>query len=275
MEGELSVLYALLFLALVLGPTITNDLFLHGSKSYQKGHIAAVLIVITAVLFNVNPLVVVWPLFCVAGLLMHLRNRVQTLLTLQTIVTSIPFVFSTIAAVWLFCGSNDLYLLGYDKYWSFYAALHGNYLGWLYLGCLAHLSVHRETSNHLYALGCLVGFALFLMVAFGINGIPLLKSIGAIGLSILVPCCILLFSIHAKRRISTWFCAISLLAILFSMGLALMNEFWVVYPPTFLGVRSMVTLHGVLNAVVVIPLFYIAIRLDTNAAETFIEERSS
>ena len=258
---ELDYLYFLLLVAFILAPIMTNSLFLHNSKSYQIGHIFAFIFVIFGLVSGINQFFVAWLLFCGAGFLLYLKQEFKELISFQGFATCIPFVFSIIASVWLVAGTNDLGLLGYNKHWSFYAALHGNYLGWMFLGCLASLSKKNDGKSILFSVGCYICLVLFLLVAFGIDGVPYFKTIGVIGLAIVVPFFIVLCLISTNNRASKFLAGLSLIGIMFSLSLAVCNEFWVLKPQIFMGARSMVSLHGVVNALIVIPSFYFAVWL--------------
>lgn len=262
MDTELYILYFLLLIALILAPILSNDLLLQRHRFYRIGHIISVVIVLIGILSDATLLVSAWILFCIAGLILHFIERFKGRLTLSFVATNIPFLFSIIGSVWFFSGVNDLYLLGYNEHWSLYAAMHSMFLGWMYIGCLAHLASNNYPNARIYTIGCCLCLVLFLFVAFGINGIPHLKSMGAIGLSILVPFYIFLFCWHSQNTTARLLGGTSIVALLYSMTLALMNEFWIVQPPTTLGINSMVTLHGIINAVIVIPCFYVAVRLN-------------
>ena len=196
------------------------------------------------------------------GLFIHFKNNRNNLFNFRILATFIPFVFSIIASVWLVAGSNGLYLLGYDINWSFYAALHGNYLGWMFLACMAFLSTKSLKFANFYTLGCYISFILFLLIAFGIDGVPYIKAIGVVGLTILVPVIIGLYSFASRHKTSKFLSMLSLILVFVSMTLAVLNEFWTIDPQYFLGARSMVTVHGVLNAFIVTPLFFLALKLD-------------
>lgn len=172
----------------------------------------------------------------------------------------IPILFCLVATTWLIAGSFDLHLLGFSREWSFYAALHGFFLGFMFTSCLVTLS----KKNRLYLWGCYLTLVLFLSVAFGINGVPYIKRVGVIGFALLMPFLIghytFHLSVHDKR--SRYFSLISLSAIVLSMALAVLNEFWLEFPRELLGLPTMVLTHGLLNAFVAIPFFYLAIKME-------------
>ena len=262
MQYELNYLYGFLLISFILAPHLTNCLLLGDSKIYRTLHLVSLVIVLLGIFLKLNEVLAVWFLFCIFGLWLHFRNEVENLWSLKTIATFIPFVFSVIASVWLVAGTNDLFLLGYDKHWSFYAALHSNFLGWIFLGCLTFLSKRSNSKSIFYTVGCYVCFIFFLMIAFGINGVPYIKSIGTLGLSLVVPFFIGLYFLTTVNRASKILASFSLVGVLFSMTLAVLNEFSSVTPQFFLGAASMVTLHGLINSLLVTPFFFFAIKLE-------------
>lgn len=262
---ELVFLNLFLGVAFVLAPLMTSRFFLSSSRLYLAAHKVALAVLFFGAILKLNYLAGVWPLFCALGLLLHLKNESKSGFSANVVASIIPFAFSLISAVWFFAGVNDLQLLGYGKAWSFYAALHGSYLGWMFVGCLALLS-KRPNSSRLYLWGCYLSFIFFLCVAFGIDGIPYIKRVGVVGLSLLVPSLIGLyaFSLTEANKTSRYLAALSLLSIAASMALALLNEFWPALPRLAFGLPIMVIAHGFLNAMLAVPCFYLAIRTETN-----------
>ena len=262
MEAELKYLYIALIFSMVLAPLLTNNFYLNNSKVYRYVHITSLFIVLTGFIFEVGVLTIIWPIFNLFGIFLYLKNKYKGLFSFETLATLIPFIFSMIASIWLVAGSNDLYLLGYDRNWSFYAALHGNFLGWVFLGCLAFLCTRNLKYKRFYSYGCYISFVFFLMIALGIDGVPYIKPVAVVGLSVLIPFFIGLYLYSTNCKISKYLSLVSLLAVLISMFLAVLNEFWTISPQFFWGVRSMVSIHGIMNAFLVTPLFYLAIKLD-------------
>lgn len=258
---EIALLYLFLCIAFFLAPSMTNRFFLNDSKVYSRAHWAVLITVFAALALEMNMLIVLWPLFCIFGFFLFLKKGDKSLLSMRGIATCVPFLFSLISSLWFFAGVNDLRLLGYDKTWSFYAALHGGFLGWLFVGCVAFLS-RRSRFETFHLWGCYLCFIFFLFVAFGINGVPHIKQIGVVGFSIIVPVAIGLYfwGVRRTHSISAIFAALSLASIAISMTLALLNEFWNDLPRFALGVPVMVLVHGLLNAVFAVPCFYFAIR---------------
>jgi hypothetical protein len=115
-----------------------------------------------------------------------------------------------------------------------------------------------------YLWGCYSCFAFFLCVAFGIDGIPYLKRIGVVGLSLIVPFLIGFYTFNLKsvNRVSFLCAMLSLVSIAVTMVAALLNEFWAAAPRFALGLPTMVLVHGFMNAFLTIPCFFLAIRLE-------------
>lgn len=250
-------------IAFVLAPLMTNHFFLNNSRTYSDAHKVALIILLIGAGFGLNYLAIVWPLFCVFGFVLYSAKQARPLFLIGNAANYIPFLFSLISATWFFAGVNDLHLLGYNRAWSFYAALHGSFLGWLFVGCLAFLS-KRSKENRTYLYACYLSLLFFLFVAFGIDGIPYIKRIGVLGLSFMVPVLIGIYSFRLKgnQHYSKILSTLSLCAIIASMALAILNEFWLSAPRVAFGIPIMVLAHGFLNAVITIPCFYLAIRFE-------------
>lgn len=260
---ELMLLNFFLCVSFILAPLMTNYFFLNNSQIYSHAHKIALIILLISATLNLNYLIGVWPIFCVFGFLLYLKNEYKCIFSIKGLTTCIPFLFSLISSIWFFAGVNDLQLLGYDRTWSFYAALHGSFLGWIFIGCLAFLS-RRPNSNKFYTMGCYVSFIFFLFVAFGINGTPYLKRIGVVGFSLIVPLLIglYIFNLKNENRPSRYLAVLSLVSIIITMTLAILNEFWIAVPRIAFGIPIMVFTHGAINAILTIPSFFLAIRLE-------------
>jgi len=272
---EIAFLNLFLCVALVLAPLMTNKFFLNDSKVYSDAHKISLFVLLIGVALSLNYLSVVWPLFCSFGFFLYLKNECKLTFSMKSIAGCIPFVFSLIASIWFVAGVNDLHLLGYNRTWSFYAALHGSFLGWIFIGCLAFLS-RRTNSSKFYLWGCYLCFTFFLLVAFGIDGIPYIKRIGVVGFSLIVPFLIGLyaFNLKNKHKGSFFLTMLSLFSIAVSMILAILNEFWVDTPRIAFGIPIMVLVHGVMNAMLAVPCFFMAIRLecDESPSRLLVEE---
>jgi hypothetical protein len=135
-----------------------------------------------------------------------------------------------------------------------------SFLGWSLIGCLAYLARRQNNGSYIYLIGSYLCIVLFLCIALGIDGIPYYKAIGVLAVSFLVPFFIgyYIFTLNKGNKKSLYLACISLFAIIISIILALNNEF----SEAALGVSKMISTHGFINALVVIPSFYLAIILD-------------
>lgn len=260
---ELSLLKIFLGVAFILAPLMTKRFFLNNSAFYSDAHKVALFILLTGAVLHRPHFAGVWPLFCAFGFFLYLRTKGRFVFSIKGLATCLPFLFSLISSAWFFAGVNDLHLLGYDQTWSFYAALHGSFLGWAFVGCIAFLA-KKENSSRLYLWGAYLSFLLFLFVAFGIDGTPYVKRIGVVGLSLIVPLLIgrYLFSLGNEKKYSRYFAALSLLSVAAAMILALVNEFGAAAHKAAFGVPIMVLSHGFMNAIVTLPCFFLAVLLD-------------
>lgn len=268
---EVSILYLFLGVAFIFAPIMTKIFFLNASVLYSRTHSAALVVLIIGWALGINWLAVVWPLFCFFGFFLYIKQEGLQIFSATGLASCIPFAFSLISATWFFAGANDLYLLGYGKTWSFYAALHGGVLGWFFLGCLSYLSTHSEMIRaRAYLFSCYLCLLLFLSIAFGIDGVPHIKRIGVIGLSILVPLSIGLFLFDGKKRTpgSFFFGVISFSSIAVSMSIAVLNEFWIGFTKLILGMPLMTLTHGLINVLFTIPCFYLSIRLSKQSSKS-------
>jgi predicted DCC family thiol-disulfide oxidoreductase YuxK len=249
--------------AFAIAPFMTNRFFLKKSQAYSDFHKISLIVLLTGTILNLNYLAVIWPLFCAVGFFLYLKSDYRAVFSAEGIARCIPFIFSLISSIWFVAGVYDLHLLGYSQVWSFYAALHGAFLGWMYVGCLAFLSKKPEP-NCSYLWSCYLCLVFFLCVAFGIDGTPYIKRIGVLGLSVMVPFMIghYLFNLKKDQKLSFALSALSLISILLSMTLAVLNEFWSDFPKVVFGFPSMVIAHGFLNAAVVVPCFFLAIAFE-------------
>lgn len=256
------LLHFYLGVAFVLAPLMTNLFFLNNSTVYSDAHKVALAVLLVGAVLNWHFLAAIWPLFCLFGVLLFVKKEGITL-SIRECVIFIPFLFSIISATWFFAGVNDLRLLGYDRPWSFYAALHGSFIGWMLVGCIAFLS-RRQSSKQPYLWGCYLSFFCFLFVAFGIDGIPYIKRIGVIGFSVLIPFLISYYTLSLKNenRRSRYLAILSLFSIIVSMTLAILNEFWATTTHMAFGFPIMVFVHGFMNAILTVPCFFLAICLE-------------
>lgn len=270
MISELTLLRALLLLSLAIAPLGTHRHFLREPSRARLGAHAAGLACAAIALFTPFALASIgWLLLTALGFAMFLRSRVSSLRTPQTIAACVPFLFSNVAAVWLVAGTNDLHLLGYGVHFSFYAALHGNVLGWILVGALAILADREGPERRVYVAAIAVCFVSFLLIALGIDQLHALKIFGVIGLSLAIPIAQLAFLRGAWLRNRAAFAlgCVSLVGLAFTMLLAWRNELHLPVLVELFGVRAMVSIHGVLNALIVAPSFLLAAVLDARQRE--------
>lgn len=110
-------------------------------------------------------------------------------------------------------------------------------------------------------LVCLLSF---LAIAFGIDQLRALKPIGAVGLSIAIPISQLVFlrSVWSCNRPAFVLGCISVATLAFTMLLAWRNERWMPDLLAVAGIRGMVSVHGVLNTLLVALCFLLAVSLE-------------
>jgi uncharacterized membrane protein (UPF0136 family) len=166
-----------------------------------------------------------------------------------------------ISATWLTSGVYDWGLLGYNRNFSLYAALHGMYLGWMLVGSLAFLAQKNGKKGQIYLMSCIFCFVAFLLIAFGIDGVPHIKPVGVIILAVVVPLSMGLHigSLSREQKRARWLGILSLIGLTSTMGLAIIHEFWRGAFPPWLGVTPMVSVHGLINALIVIPGFFLSV----------------
>lgn len=113
-------------------------------------------------------------------------------------------------------------------------------------------------------LGCYLILVCFLMIASGIDGTPYIKQVGVIGLSVLIPVLLVhyLFALEKDNGRSRVLALVSLASVLLTMTLALVNEFSSASPRVAFEIPVMVLVHGLANALLTVPCFYLSIRLE-------------
>ena len=268
--SELDLLRVLLLLAMAVGPLGTHRFFFAEPSRLRVGaHVGALACTALGLLSDVPVLCFAWLLFCVASFAVFLRERAArdgagSLRSPEVLAACVPFLFSNVAAVWLVGGANDLRILGYDTAFSYYAALHGNVLGWILVGALAALAQRSGPQQRLYLVSVLVCLVSFLAIAFGIDQLRWLKPIGVVGLSLALAAAQLTFvrNVWSKSRSAFVLGCISLAGLVFTMVLAWQNELSIPVSLGIAGIRGMVSVHGILNAVVVAPSYLAAVTLD-------------
>jgi hypothetical protein len=265
---ELDLLRALLLISLALAPLGTHRLLLPPSTWAAPAHAAAWCCAAVGLFSSLPALCGVWLLYCVASLGHFLWDRGGRLRSAHELAGCVPFVFSIIASIWTVAGANDLRLLGYGATFSYYAALHGNVLGWMLLGPLAVLAQRDLPQRKVYLAAVLVSFGSFLLVAIGIDGQPALKPLGVLGISIVLPIAQLVFlgQSWTSCRAAFFLACASLLGLATTLVFAWQHELGLLSLTETLGVRPMVSVHGLVNGVVVAPSFLLAVALETRAA---------
>ena len=266
---ELNVLRVLLLVSLALAPLGTHRVLLPRAKAAALAHALAFLGAALGLFASMPLLCVGWLAFCAASFARFLWHQRASLRSPFVLAAAVPFAFSNIAAVWLVGGANDLHLLGYGETFSYYAALHGNVLGWMMVGSIAMLASQDrpdQTRPHrkLYAAAVLVCFVSFLLVAVGIDGLHGAKRVGVVGLSVAIPFAQLVFvkSVWRTHKGAFVLACTSFAGLMFTFVLAWQNELGAVSFPAIANVRPMVSLHGVINGVVVAPCFLFAVVLE-------------
>ena len=261
---ELDLLRALLLLAMTLAPLGTHRFLLPPTRWAAAGHALAVACVAVGLFASVPVLCGAWLVFCLASFGRFLQSRAAALRSPYELAGAVPFVFSIIAAVWLVGGSNGFHILGYGANFSYYAALHGNVVGWMMVGPLAVLARQDGPHRNLYLVAVVVSFGSFLLVAMGIDGHPAIKPIGVLGLSVALPVAQLAFvhRVWTTNKAAFALGCISLLGLVLTFVLAWQHELGLLSLPAVLGVRPMVSVHGLINGVVVAPCFLLAVALE-------------
>ncbi len=265
---ELELLRVLLLLGMAAAPLGTHRLLLPPSRRSTAAHIVALALAALGLFTPMPVLCGAWLIYCVAGLVLYLRDRAAALLSPHEFASLVPFVFSIVGAVWVVGGANELHVLGYGANFSYYAALHSTVLGWMMVGAISVLA--RQDSSHraVYVGSVLVSFGSFLLVAIGIDGHPSLKPFGVLGLSLAIPIAQLAFLHRAWTTHKTAFAlgSASLAGLAFTLVLAWQAELGALNVAGALGIRPMVSLHGLVNGVVVGPCFLLAVALETRAS---------
>ncbi len=260
MLKELDMLRALLIAAVALAPHGTSHLLRDASRRHRSAHLTAAALVAFALVLDIGYLSLAWLLFSLLSLLQFVRGALARPLPIH-IVQAVPFVFGLVGAIWLFAGANDLGLLGYAPSFSFYAALHSTVLGWLMLGCLATMATQLEQVRLFVSFAVFLCLCSFFAIAIGIDQAPKLKPFGVLGISltVLASQVVLLYACR-KSRWALCFAAASLLGFLYTIGLAWQHEIGSA-EGAVQGVRSMVSLHGLINGLVVAPAMLLAVHL--------------
>ncbi|MCA9612275.1 MAG: YndJ family transporter [Myxococcales bacterium] len=259
---ELALLQVLLLVSVGVAPLGTR-LFVPLPRLWFVAYALGVAAVAGA-LFVWPPLAVFWPLFCLGNLALVLRVRLPR--SLPELAGAVPFAFSLVAATWIVGGTNDLQILGYGPHFSFYAALHGNVLGWMLVGALAALA--RREGRRLYVAAVLTCFVSFLLVALGIDVWAPLKPIGVAGLTLAIPTAQLAFLADARSNRAAFAAGLlSLVGLVLTLTLAWLNELGLLTLGPLGSVRAMVAIHGVVNVLLVGPAMLWAVHRHLRAVD--------
>lgn len=264
--AELDLTRLLLLLAMAVGPLGTHRLLL-GARGWrwQAVHLSTLACAAAGMFSPASFLCGVWLLFCAGSFAVFLWARRRSLREPHVLAACVPFLFSNVAAVWLVAGENELGLLGYGAHFSAYAALHGNVLGWILVGAIAALADRPGPHRRLWVGVVFVCFASFLLVALGIDQLRWLKPLGVIGLSIAIPIAQVALVRSTPHRGARALAALGLAGLAGTMLLAWGNELSRPLAPDVLGIRGMVAIHGVANAVIVAPSLLAAVALHRSA----------
>jgi hypothetical protein len=267
---ELTLLHVLLLVAMAVAPLGTHRFFLpEHTRALTVAHAIAWACAALGLFTAAHALTIAWLGFCAASFGLFLYARRAALLPLgprapEVLAASVPLLFSNVSAVWVVAGAHDLHLLGYGALFSAYAALHGLVLGWMTVGAIAILAQREGPERRVYLGATLVCFVSFLAIALGIDGLPALKPLGIAGLSVALPIAQLVFlrSVWTRNRVAFVLGGVSLGGLVGTLALAWANHLSLLALPDIAGVRGMVTVHGLLNTLVVAPCFLVAARLD-------------
>lgn len=265
---ELTLLRALLLTSMAIAPLGTHYMLWPKPSRWRLAAHAGALACAAIGVFAASVFCVVWLGFCAASFALFVRARFASLRAIASVdaaglAVCVPFLFSNVAAVWLVGGSNDLHILGYDIYFSYYAALHGTVLGWMVLGAIAILVDRDPPRRRIYIAATGVALVSFLLIAFGIDQLRALKPVGVTGISIAIPIAQLAFLRGAWARNRAAFAAgcVSFVGFIFTIVLAWRNELGLPVGSAITGIRGIVSVHGALNAFVVAPAFLLAVAI--------------
>ncbi|TGL85958.1 hypothetical protein EHQ68_09325 [Leptospira congkakensis] len=249
-------LLGLLSFGYLIAPYFSNRYFLNHSKVYTRFHLISFLLTILAIYFKIPILSIVWTSFCGFGLILFFQIHTNRLFQGFTWIGVFPMGFGFLSSIWFFCGTNEFNLLGYNRTWSYYAAIHSCYIGWLFLSGITFLSQRNQRSKT-YLIISLTIVILFLMIAFGIYKSDLLKKVGVVGYLFLLPFSIIHSKIlfQNKSSISRIMARCSLFFLSLTLILAFLNEFYLGFPKSIFGYPLMVMVHGSINSFIVIPCF--------------------
>ena len=258
---ELDVLHALLVVSVVIAP-LTTRLFGELPRGWRWAYGIGVASVAASLFTPLSWMSALWFLFCLGNFAAFIKPRLASLRSPSILASCVPFAFSLVAATWIVGGTNDLRILGYGPHFSYYAALHGNVLGWTLVGSIAALATRERPRQELYIVAVFICFASFLLVAIGIDRFAVVKPIGVTGLTVLIPAAQLAFLEQSRTNRAAFSAAlVSFLALAFTFVLAWLNELRLPSLEPVGAIRAMVSVHGVINTLIVAPAFLLAVAL--------------
>ncbi len=255
---ELVLLRLLVLVSVAVAP-LSRRLLGPPPRGWSVAHALGIGLVAAALVGPLPQLAYGWLVFCVGGALMFAVEhgaalRTASRRTATTFAAGVPLAFGVIAATWIAGATNDLRILGYGPHFSFYAALHGNVLGWTLLGGVAALAQRAGRFQRVHLATVFLGFASFLLVALGIDRLAWLKPLGVLGLTLALPLSMLAFLIDARgNRAAFALGALAFGALVLTLALAWLNELGSLSVEPLGGIRAMVWLHGLVNGLVVGP----------------------
>jgi len=256
--GEIFFLKLVLGFGYFIAPYFSNRFFLNHSSIYRRIHSISLLVYLFVLRFNLPILNLIWIAFSLLGfLLLFLQNR-ENLFHKNTYLGFLPLGFSMVSTLWYVSGSNQFYLLGYDQIWSLYAAVHGCFIGWLFLSGVVYIS-QKNPDSEVIPFFVLFLVIFFLIIAIGIYQSKALKRIGVIGYCFLVPSVILHSFTLMKNKFSKYLMGFCFSFVSFTLFFAICYEFQWTFGFDFQNYRIMTFLHGGTNALVVVPLFLLAL----------------
>ncbi|XDD47628.1 hypothetical protein AB3N60_05990 [Leptospira sp. WS39.C2] len=259
-----SFLLIIILFGYLIAPYFTNHFFLNNSKSYKCVHLACIFFVLVSIILKIPKFSFVWIIFCGYGFYHYLYLNQCKLFKDKVWLGTFPFIFSLVSAIWFVSGINDFRLLGYDSTWSFYAAIHGCFIGWLLLSGIIFLTMKNRYNIFFIVMICSI-IVFFLLIALGIYQFSYLKKIGVIGYYFLLPFVLFIIAkkLNPKRRIHQFYLVISFVSLCLTLSLAVFKEF---FQPTVMFSEIhfvMIYIHGGFNAFFVIPLLLFVIKKET------------
>ena len=136
--------------------------------------------------------------------MLHLSNQGKRVLSARGVASCIPFVFESRVRDLVggreqrTCSCSATIACGATTPRSTAPSSAGS-------SSAARRTLRAGARGRLYLWTCYLALPLFLLVAFGIDGIPYLKRVGAVGLSIVVPLVVGRYALDVRGRARTSF----------------------------------------------------------------------